>query len=70
MSSATTTSLDEVGSVLPLDGVELDAAPGADVCGAAGCRETARLVRAAIEGFGQRVLCADHAARLIRREVL
>lgn len=53
-----------------LPGVDLERAPDAAACGAAGCRDTAQLIRVVIERFGQRVLCADHMADLIRREVL
>lgn len=65
---------DESNEYLPnlgaLAGVDLEPAPRAAACGATGCRETAQLVRGVIEGFGQRVLCADHMADLIRQEVL
>lgn len=53
-----------------LAGVHTEPASDADVCGSLGCHETARLVRGVIEGFGQRVLCAEHMADLVRREVL
>jgi len=57
-------------SQLPIAGVELEAAPEADACGALGCRRHQQLVRGVIEDFGKRVLCADHMADLIRRETL
>jgi hypothetical protein len=64
----------ESSGILPdlaaLTGVDLEPAPDATVCGAAGCGETALLIRGVIKGFGQRVLCADHMADLVRREVL
>lgn len=53
-----------------LAGVELEPAPDAAACGAAGCRDTVQLIRGEIEKFGQRVLCADHMADLIQKEVL
>ena len=53
-----------------LAGVDLEPASDAAACGAAGCCETAQLICGIIEGFGQRVLCAEHMADLIRREVL
>lgn len=53
-----------------LTDVDLEPASDAAVCGAAGCRETAQLIRGVIEGIGQRVLCADHMADFLRREVL
>jgi hypothetical protein len=55
---------------LRIDDVELEPAPDADGCGALGCRKQRRLVRGVIQGFGQRVLCPDHMASLIQREVL
>ena len=64
----------ETSDVLPdlaaITGVDLEPAPDSAACGAAGCRETAQLLRGVIQEVGQRVLCADHMADLIRREVL
>mgnify|MGYP006273368013 CR=1 FL=1 len=64
----------ETSDVLPdlatITGVDLEPAPDAAACGASGCRETAQLLRGVIQEVGQRVLCADHMADLIRREVL
>jgi len=65
------TESSEVREVLAgLSGVDLEPASNAAACGAAGCRETGQLIRGVIEGFGQRVLCAEHMADLVRREVL
>ncbi|WP_363463619.1 hypothetical protein [Halogeometricum borinquense] len=65
-----TESTDFLPDLAALTGVDLEPASDAAACGAAGCRETAQLIRGVIEGFGQRVLCADHMADLVRREVL
>jgi hypothetical protein len=65
-----TESSDFLPDLAALTGVDLEPAPDAAACGATGCRETAQLIRGVVEGFGQRVLCADHMADLIRREVL
>jgi len=69
------TTLEEYNSLQTtsvLDGekdVQIEPAPDANVCGATGCRETTQLLRGAIEGIGQRILCAEHLAGLIQREV-
>ena len=71
MTEATMNSYDARASIRPaLSCVETEPAPDADVCGFLGCRETAQLIRGVIDGFGQRVLCAEHMADLVRREVL
>lgn len=53
-----------------LDAVDLEPATNAHACGAAGCTETSQLIHGAIKQVGQRVLCVDHMADLIRQEVL
>ena len=53
-----------------LSDVDIERAPDAAVCGAGGCRETAKLLLGVIKGVGQRVLCCEHMADLVRREVL
>lgn len=50
-------------------GVQLEPARQAAVCGAAGCRETAQLVKGVIDGVGERVLCAEDMAGLIQRVI-
>jgi len=71
MMGATMRTLDPRLPNLPaVAGVEIEPATEADACGALGCTETAQLVRGVIEGVGQHVLCADHMADLVRREVL
>lgn len=57
-------------SLLNRSDVDVRPAPDAAVCGASGCTETAQLLRGVIEDYGRRVLCADHMANLIHREVL
>jgi hypothetical protein len=70
MSGAMMEAFDARASVHPaLDRVRTEPAPDAGVCGAIGCQNTTRLVRGIIEGFGERVLCAEHMADLVRREV-
>lgn len=51
-------------------GVQLQPARKAAVCGAAGCRETAQLVKGVIDGVGERVLCAEDMAEIIQQEIL
>lgn len=41
----------------------------ADACTALGCRRYSSLYRVSVKGFGERVLCAEHAEELIQREV-
>lgn len=65
-----TESTDFLPNLAPLTGVNLEPAPDAAACGSAGCHETAKLIRGVVEGFGQRVLCADHMADFVHREVL
>lgn len=52
-----------------LTGVEAEAQPEADACGALGCRLTEHLAQVRIDGFGQRVLCPIHVLDLVDREV-
>jgi len=49
--------------------VEVTPTPNAAVCGCLGCRQVEYLVRVTIDGFGTRVTCPSHAARLLKREV-
>lgn len=65
-----TESSDLPPNLAALTGVDLEPENDAAACGAAGCQETAKLIRGVINGFGQRVLCADHMAELVCREVL
>jgi hypothetical protein len=50
--------------------VEVTPAPEAIVCSALGCHEHDRLLDGYVEGFGQRILCGLHLAKLIRRELI
>ena len=59
------------GRDAPLDAhpdVEIDPKPSAHCCGALGCHETDALQGVTIDGYGTRVVCPSHAARLIGRE--
>lgn len=40
-----------------------------DACGCQGCSSRYMLLRVEIDGYGSRVLCADHAEELVFREV-
>lgn len=53
-----------------IDAVDLEPASNAHACGAAGCTETSQLIHGVIKQVGQRVLCVNHMADLIRQEVL
>lgn len=57
----------EVPSVELKSWVHTEAAPDAACCGAIGCRTEEYLVRVDLPRL-TRVLCPDHASRLIRRE--
>jgi len=56
-------------NVSRLDGVQANARPEADVCGALGCHLTEHLGQVCIDGFGKRVLCPIHVLDLVDREV-
>lgn len=50
--------------------VRVTAAPDGIVCSALGCHEKSRLLEGYVEGFGERIFCGLHLARLIRRELM
>jgi hypothetical protein len=66
----TTWNGDFIDEISTLTEHSIEAAPDAAVCGALGCRESAKLVRCILEEVGQRVFCPDHMTNLIRKEVL
>jgi hypothetical protein len=61
---------DALAGLRGLPGVEVEDAEDAAACGASGCRRTEDLVRGRVQEYGQRVLCSEHLAELIKREVL
>lgn len=54
--------------VTRIDGVAVEARPGAAACGASGCRSSRDLVHVHIAEWGSRVLCIGHARDVLQRE--
>lgn len=57
---------DDTAAALPV--IEIEAAPAAHCCGAAGCHTTEDLQKVTIDGRGTWVICPDHLDELVERE--